>query len=135
MPDMGTFIPIMSRDNCRLLTVRGKLYPECMTKSFREALAQAIEETGTTWSKVAAATGVSYEQLKKLKQGKSQSTNVDDAVKIANHFAMSLEEFIDDRTRYQREEIRDLLLGLEEEERRFLIAAARGVRARDREGT
>lgn len=105
-----------------------------MAKTFRDALSAAINETGATWSAVASATGVSYEQLKKLKQGKSQSTNVDDAVKIANHFGMTLDEFIGDQTRYQREEILDLLLGLSEQERDLLIAAARGMRDRDRAG-
>ncbi|MGC0224943.1 helix-turn-helix domain-containing protein [Pseudooceanicola nitratireducens] len=103
-----------------------------MAKTFRDALSQAIEQTATTWSAVASATGVSYEQLKKLKQGKSQSTNVDDAVKIANHFGMTLDEFIDDQTRYQREEILDLLRTLKEQERDLLIAAARGMRDQGR---
>jgi len=43
---------------------------------------------------VAEAAGVSYEQFKSLRQGKSQTTNVDDAVKVAATFGVSLEQFL-----------------------------------------
>lgn len=46
---------------------------------------------------VALDAGVSYEQLKNLAQGKSKSTNVDDAVRIANSFGISLEAFLEGR--------------------------------------
>lgn len=44
---------------------------------------------------VARDAGVSYEQLKNLAQGKSKSTNVDDALRIAAAFSSSLEDFLD----------------------------------------
>ncbi len=38
--------------------------------------------------------GVSYEQLKKLKQGQTRTTNVEDAIKVANYFDLTIEQFI-----------------------------------------
>lgn len=99
---------------------------------FRDALLRALKDTGESLRSVAEATGVSYEQLKKLKQNKSRSTNVDDAVLIANHFGQSLDEFIDDQTQVVRSEIVSVYNALEPAERRFLLDAARGIRGRDR---
>lgn len=100
-----------------------------MRKKFRDALDAAIKSSGETYASVARATGVSYEQLKKLKQGKSASTNVDDAVLIAHHFGMSLDEFIGDETQHKRREILDLYSRLSGPERDLLLAAARGFLA------
>lgn len=52
-----------------------------------------MDATGRTLRSVATAAGVSYEQLKNLKQGKAQKTNVDDAMKVAASFGVSLEDF------------------------------------------
>ena len=68
----------------------------CMVKKFKDALEEAIDRHGTTLAAVADATGVSYEQLKKLRQRPNASTNVDDAKLIANHFGQSLDEFLGD---------------------------------------
>ncbi len=65
-----------------------------MTLTFRQALELALEYSGRSLREVAAAAGVSYEQLKSLRQGKSRSTNVDDAVKVAETFGCSLEQFL-----------------------------------------
>ncbi|MFB9149554.1 S24 family peptidase [Roseovarius ramblicola] len=46
-------------------------------------------------TEIADSTGVSYEQLKKLRQRPQGSTNVDDAVKIANFFGVNVSDFID----------------------------------------
>jgi transcriptional regulator with XRE-family HTH domain len=100
-----------------------------MRKMFRQALLDACDRTQTSLRAVANSTGVSYEQLKKLKQGKSQSTNVDDAVLIANFFGMSLDEFLGDDTHQKRDEILDLYSRLAPQERELLLAAARGFRA------
>lgn len=60
---------------------------------FRKALEHALEKKGVSLRSVATKSGVSYEQLKALKQGKSKSTNVDDAVRVAAAFGVSLENF------------------------------------------
>jgi len=101
-----------------------------MPKSFRDALVSITESTSTSLRAVAIGADVSYEQLKKLKQNKSRSTNVDDAVKIANWFGMSLDEFIGDDTRAKRDEILALYNSLNEQERAVVLAAAKGVRVR-----
>jgi hypothetical protein len=72
---------------------------------------------------------VSYEQLKKLRQGKSQSTNVDDAVRIAHVFGLTLDEFLGDTTVADRQELASLWRKLSEAERELLRAAAAGLRA------
>lgn len=64
-------------------------------KTFREALIEATENGKPSLRAVAEATEVSYEQLKKLKQGKTRQTNVEDARKIAAYFGQDLEDFID----------------------------------------
>ena len=104
-----------------------------MSRSFRDALICALESTGTPLRQVAGATGVSYEQLKKLKQGRSRSTNVDDAKAVANFFGQSLDQFLEDEDTIVRLEIVSLYNQLSPEERRFLLASARGLRAQDPE--
>ncbi len=96
-----------------------------MTKTFRAALLQALEETGLPLSKVALGSGVSYDQLKKLKQRPHASTNVDDARAVANFFGVTLDQFLGDTTVSARAEIIDLYNRLTEEEIEILKAAAR----------
>ncbi|WP_370342928.1 S24 family peptidase [Pararhodobacter marinus] len=64
-----------------------------MATTFRNALENALAVTGRSLRSIAIDAGVSYEQLKNLKQGKSQKTNVDDAMKIAAVFGVNLEQF------------------------------------------
>lgn len=83
---------------------QGSLYPispcHCegifplMDMTFKEALERALGETGKTLRSVAVASGVSYDQLKNLKQGKAQTTNVDDAVKVAKAFGVTVENLM-----------------------------------------
>ncbi len=103
-----------------------------MTKPFRDALLEQLEARGWKMKYVAEQAGVSYEQLKKLSQGKSQSTNVDDAIKIAHVFGMTLDELVQDTTAQDREEVARLWLQLSEAERDLLRAAARGRSAEAR---
>ncbi|ANB35953.1 phage repressor protein C with HTH and peptisase S24 domain [Rhodovulum sulfidophilum] len=65
-----------------------------MRQSFRDAFLRAIEQSGQSVRNVATQSGVSYEQLKKLFRGNSASTNVDDAVRVAEHFGVTVEEFL-----------------------------------------
>lgn len=73
------------------LGARGILSP--MENTFRQAFLHAIEKTGVSVRRVAEDTGVSYDQLKKLTQRPSSSTNVDDARRIAGFFGVSLDDF------------------------------------------
>lgn len=106
-----------------------------MAKTFRQALIDALKQTGRTLRSIAKESGVSYDQLKNLKQGRSQSTNVDDAIKVANAFGVTLEEFVDDQSVIIRSEIVELYNQLSEQERKFLLASARGVRGDQKTGT
>ncbi|WP_041527566.1 LexA family transcriptional regulator [Paracoccus aminophilus] len=64
-----------------------------METTFKQALEQALNRTGRSLRSVAMAAGVSYEQLKSLQQGKAQKTNVDDAMRVAAAFGVTLDDF------------------------------------------
>lgn len=128
MPLKGIIIPDLSRDKCLLSRAApGDYYPR-MTKTFRDALKYWLEKTGKPLAEVAREAGVSYDQMKNLSQGRSRSTNVDDAVKVANQFGMTLEEFLEDETVAIRSEIVEIYNSLSDQERRFLLASAKGLR-------
>ncbi len=97
-----------------------------MTKTFRSALLDALQETGLPLSKVAAGSGVSYDQLKKLRQRPHASTNVDDARAVANFFGVTLDQFLDDSSVSARVELVEFYSRLSDDEIEILIGAARG---------
>lgn len=94
-----------------------------MALTFREALLAALSRTGVSLSKVAREAGVSYDQLKKLKQRDTASTNVDDARRIANFFGVTLDEFLEDRTVGDRVRVVEIYNQLSPRERQILRAA------------
>lgn len=63
-----------------------------MKRPFRETFMDALADSGRSLRDVAISAGVSYEQLKNLKQGKSGSTNVDDAIALAAELQFSLDD-------------------------------------------
>ncbi len=65
-----------------------------MKNSFKEALEYALQVTGRSLREVTEAAGVSYDKFKNLRQGKSRTTGVDDAVKVAEAFGVSLDQFL-----------------------------------------
>lgn len=65
-----------------------------MEKTFREALENALAVTQQSLLSVANRSGVSYEQLKSLMQGKSRRTNFDDGIKVAAAFGVPVEDFL-----------------------------------------
>jgi hypothetical protein len=97
-----------------------------MVKSFRSALLDALEETGLPLSKVAVGSGVSYNQLKKLRLRPNASTNVDDARAVANFFGVTLDQFLDDTSSSARVELAEFYNRLTDQEIDILKAAARG---------
>ncbi|MVX49403.1 hypothetical protein GQF56_16250 [Rhodobacter sphaeroides] len=101
-----------------------------MTRTFREAFIEALQRTGWSINRVADAAGVSADQLKKLNQGRSLSTNVDDAVKVAHAFGYTLDEFINDDLAKVRSDVASLYSQLSDAERQILRDAARGRAAR-----
>lgn len=105
-----------------------------MPLTFREALLKAIERPGPSLQAVATGSGVSYEQLKKIKQGKSLSTNVEDALSVAKFFGKTLEQFLEDPSFGPRSEIVSLYNQLSETEQKMLLAAAKGLAAQQDQG-
>ena len=97
-----------------------------MAKTFRSALLDALKETGLPLSKVASGSGVSYDQLKKLRQRPLASTNVDDARAAANFFGVTLDQFLDDRSLTARVELVELRNRPTDQELETLRDAARG---------
>lgn len=106
-----------------------------MAKRFRDAFIERLEQTGKTVAEVARGTGVSAEQLKKVRQRDPSSTNVDDAVKIAHYFGLSIDEFLSDTTITDRSEMMDIYSQLSDQEQAFLLDVARARAARDRGAT
>lgn len=64
-----------------------------METTFKIALDRALAITGRSLRSVATAADVSYDQLKNLRQGKAQTTNVDAAMKVAAAFGVTLDDF------------------------------------------
>ncbi len=94
MPQYRDNYPLMARDNRRLVLKSGVDYCPVMTMTFSEALTQALKSTKKSLRQIADSASVSYEQLKKVKQGKSQSTNVDDAQRVAAALGLTLDQFL-----------------------------------------
>ena len=65
-----------------------------MIRTFRDAFIEVLQESGDTIANVARGSGVSEEQLKKLKQRPGAATNVDDAARVAAYFGLGLDEFL-----------------------------------------
>lgn len=87
--------PQMARDKRRLIIGTGVPYDlEMPQLAFRDAILQAAEARGISLLKLAQQAGVSYEQLKKLKQGKSSSTNVDDAYRVAQALGLTIDQVL-----------------------------------------
>ncbi len=68
-----------------------------MEDTFISALKFAIETTQRSLRSVAIEAGVSYDKLKNLKQGKAETTGVDDARKVARAFGVTLDDFYEGR--------------------------------------
>ena len=66
-----------------------------MKTSFRAALIEALEHSGSSLRQIATRADVSYDQLKKLLQKPDATTNVESAVKVAGAFGMGLDAFLE----------------------------------------
>ncbi|WP_118138591.1 hypothetical protein [Oceanicella sp. SM1341] len=99
--------------------------------TFRDALISRIDAPGgPSLRAVAEGAKVSYEQLKKIKQGKSGTTNVEDAVAVAAYFGLTVNEFLDSNLAADRADVARLYSQLRPEERAILLDAARGRASR-----
>jgi len=94
MPRYRYYYPHTSRDNRLLSRIHEVDYYPHMVMTFAQALRQAMDARNMSLRRIADLAGVSYEQLKKVNQGKSQSTNVDDAQRVVAALGMSLDQFL-----------------------------------------
>ena len=103
-----------------------------MIKPFHVALDDAIAATGISLKTACEDAQVSYEQFKKFMQrsrkGVDASTSVDDCIKLAHSFGLTLDEMVGDQTAVLRSEAASLWRRLTEGEREILLAVARGQR-------
>ena len=72
-----------------------------MSLTLREALETATEKTGMSLRALALKADVSYEQLKKVKQGATERTNIVDGIKLAQAAGVSVEDFMDGRYEHE----------------------------------
>ncbi len=98
-----------------------------MAQRFRDALMEHINSSDLSIPELARRAGVSKHMLFKLKQGRSASTNVDDAISLAKVFGKSVNEFVDDTPDSRLAELQRLFALLSEQEQDLLAAQIRGL--------
>ena len=86
--------PDQSRDKCRRELVRERNYDSSMSRTFREALINYLDKRGIGLAELSRKSGVSHEQLKKLRQRPAGTTNVDDAQRIASSLGLTLDRLL-----------------------------------------
>ncbi|MCG3267758.1 helix-turn-helix transcriptional regulator [Yoonia sp. I 8.24] len=96
-----------------------------MTKTFRDALVEMLEQTKMSVAELARVSGVSKDQLNKLRQRETAKTNVEDARKIAAAFGKTLDNFIGHPISKEDVDLAKTLSQLEPSEREFLLNAAK----------
>lgn len=65
-----------------------------MSRTFVEALRHALDQTGVSVRSIATKTGIPYDRVKQVANGRTKTTNADDAFVIARSFGVSVEEFM-----------------------------------------
>lgn len=97
---------------------------------FREALIARMELVGIGAADLSRRTGVSKSQIDKLRQRKTEVTNVYDAVLIARYFGQPVEEFMGIAPRQaKQDEISDALASLPPEVRDLFLLQIKAVAA------
>jgi phage repressor protein C with HTH and peptisase S24 domain len=86
--------PRKSRDYCQREIGNAIGYDENMPQTFRTALLNYIESRQISLAELSRISGVSHEQLKKLKQRPTGRTNVDDASRITHALGVSLDDLL-----------------------------------------
>lgn len=104
-----------------------------MQKTFRDRLLEEIDRQGLTLADVARKAGVSYDQLKKLRQRPVASTNIDDARKIIAALGLTVDQFFEEEVEAQVRQAAEWL-SLPEELRAKALAFAEGHQAAQADG-
>jgi len=96
--------------------------PTLDKERFREALIERMDLTRVTAAELARRTGVSKPLIDKLRQRKSEVTNVYDAILIARFFGQNVEDFMGvARKASKHQEILDILATLPPDTRDMLV--------------
>lgn len=96
-----------------------------MVKTFRAALLSRLESPKDLRA-IAQSSGVSFEQLRKMITRDGASTNVEDAIRIARSFGLTVDEFVENDVVEDRDRIAAIFASLTEGERRVVREIARG---------
>lgn len=97
---------------------------------FREAMIERMDLMGIGAAELARRTGVSKPQIDKLRQRRTEVTNVYDALVIARFFGQPLEEFMGLTKRSPKhQEIMDIFTALPTELRDVAAAAIKAMAA------
>lgn len=96
--------------------------------TFKESLDRTLKERKLSLKAICEKAGVSYEQMKKVMQRPTASTNVDDAIKIAHALGFTIDEFLQDDLSSDRIEIAKLYSDLSDAEIALIrdLAKSRG---------
>lgn len=98
------------------------------TRGFVERLRARLDaDPDLTASGLATKAGLSNATIRKLLHGKSQSPRIDTAMRICQALGTTLEEFMGLEVDPSRQEILSLYAQLSDDERRMLLAAAKGL--------
>lgn len=120
--------PVLSMDN-RTMENPGPWNTIQPMKTFRDALLDHLAHTGLSVADLSKRSGVSAQQLYKIKQGKSASTNVEDAQRISDAFGKTLDEFMGSPAGEYPHEIAYLYSQLPADLRRKLVGYGEGLLA------
>lgn len=96
-------------------------------KTFADALREHIERTGATVTQIARGSGVNRDALYALKQGKSQNMIVDDAIRVANYFGLTVEEFMGLSPAQVRDQLVEQIARLTPQEQAILEASLTAI--------
>ena len=88
---------------------------------FRDALVAHFERTGVTAAELSRRTGVAKTQIDKLRQGKATTTNVDDAILIAEFFGKTVNDFVSATAPSRIDRIVEIVSALSQSEQEFLL--------------
>lgn len=135
MPPHIDYCPHLSIDNCLLSGRLQRRYTvTTMEKTFRSAFLAHLEKSGESVANISRKSGVSKYQLDKLKQREGAKTNVEDAIKVAAAFGLSLDAFLDEPQASSQAEIVSLYNQLSSAEQEMILAAARALAERGSQG-
>ena len=96
-----------------------------MTKTFSQALKEAMTARGLSSRELSEMSGVSKAQIDKIRQRPDPRTNVEDARAMAAAFGQTIEEFIDSPTKKADDDLGALLRQLTPEQQDFLRNAVK----------